>query len=136
MAVALLRHESIRVHVQIDERSAGFMALGLGLAKGRPAVVVTTSGTAAVELHPAVVEADLAGVPLLVVTTTAGCPDANPRPSATNPAARSSTWTWSRKRASRARATVIGVEREPGATTASVTPPRAHSSTSVAQNVA
>ena len=43
------------------------MALGLGLATGRPAVVLTTSGTAAVELHPAVVEAHQAKVPLLVV---------------------------------------------------------------------
>jgi len=69
MTVALARDTRIRVHVQVDERAAGFMALGLGLATGRPAVVVTTSGTAAVELHPAVVEADLAGVPLLACTT-------------------------------------------------------------------
>ena len=41
----------------LDERSAGFVALGIGLATGRPAVVATTSGTAAVELHPAIVEA-------------------------------------------------------------------------------
>jgi 2-succinyl-5-enolpyruvyl-6-hydroxy-3-cyclohexene-1-carboxylate synthase len=59
---------SLRTHVVLDERSAGFFAVGLGLATGRPAVVVTTSGTAAVELHPAVVEADLARVPLLVCT--------------------------------------------------------------------
>lgn len=58
----------LRLHVVLDERSAGFVALGLGLATGRPAPVVTTSGTAAVELHPAVAEADLAGVPLLAVT--------------------------------------------------------------------
>jgi 2-succinyl-5-enolpyruvyl-6-hydroxy-3-cyclohexene-1-carboxylate synthase len=69
MTVALARDERIRLHVHIDERAAGFLALGLGLASGRPAIVVTTSGTAAVELHPAVVEADLAGVPLLAVTT-------------------------------------------------------------------
>jgi 2-succinyl-5-enolpyruvyl-6-hydroxy-3-cyclohexene-1-carboxylate synthase len=58
----------LRVHVHHDERSGAFLALGLGLASGRPAAVVTTSGTAAAELHPAVVEADLAGVPLLVCT--------------------------------------------------------------------
>jgi 2-succinyl-5-enolpyruvyl-6-hydroxy-3-cyclohexene-1-carboxylate synthase len=58
----------IRLHVVVDERSAGFVALGLGLATGRPAPIVTTSGTAAVELHPAVVEAHQAGVPLLAVT--------------------------------------------------------------------
>ena len=69
ITVAVARDDRIRLHGQVDERSAGFMALGLGLATGRPAVVVTTSGTAAVELHPAVVEADLAGVPLVVVTT-------------------------------------------------------------------
>jgi 2-succinyl-5-enolpyruvyl-6-hydroxy-3-cyclohexene-1-carboxylate synthase len=65
MAVA---DSALRVHVVLDERSAGFVAVGLGLATGRPAVVVTTSGTAAVELHPAVVEADLARVPMLVCT--------------------------------------------------------------------
>src|SRR5580704_17922773 len=54
--------------VLVDERSAGFVALGLGPASGRPAVVATTSGTAAVELHPAVVEASHAGVPLIAVT--------------------------------------------------------------------
>lgn len=69
LTVALARDDRFRVHVQVDERAAGFMALGLGLAGGRPAVVVTTSGTAAVELHAAVVEADLAGVPLLACTT-------------------------------------------------------------------
>lgn len=58
----------IRTHVALDERAAGYLALGLGAATGRPAPVVTTSGTAAVELHPAVVEADQAGVPLLAVT--------------------------------------------------------------------
>ncbi|HTV12681.1 MAG TPA: 2-succinyl-5-enolpyruvyl-6-hydroxy-3-cyclohexene-1-carboxylic-acid synthase [Acidimicrobiales bacterium] len=59
---------ALRLHVVLDERSAGFIALGLGRAAGRPAVVLTTSGTAAVELHPAVVEADQSGTPLLVVT--------------------------------------------------------------------
>lgn len=58
----------LRLHVHHDERSGAFLALGLGVATGRPAVVLTTSGTAAVELHPAVVEADLAGVPLLACT--------------------------------------------------------------------
>ncbi len=68
ITLALAAHGRVRIHVALDERSAGFMALGLGLATGRPAVVVTTSGTAAVELHPAVVEAGQAGVPLLAVT--------------------------------------------------------------------
>jgi len=68
LALALASRSDLAIHVQIDERSAGFMALGLGLASGRPAVVLTTSGTAAVELHPAIVEAHQASVPMLVVT--------------------------------------------------------------------
>jgi 2-succinyl-5-enolpyruvyl-6-hydroxy-3-cyclohexene-1-carboxylate synthase len=72
LALALARDDRFRVHVVLDERSAGFFAVGLGLGAGveahRPAVVVTTSGTAAVELHPSVVEADLAGVPMVVCT--------------------------------------------------------------------
>ena len=69
MVTALEEESRIRVHVVLDERSAGFMALGLALAGRRPAVVVTTSGTASVELHPSVVEASQAGVPLIAVTT-------------------------------------------------------------------
>src|SRR5215510_15437790 len=68
LALALADHPGVRLHVQHDERSGGFLALGLGLAAGRPAAVLTTSGTAAAELHPAVVEADLAAVPLLACT--------------------------------------------------------------------
>ena len=68
MAVALAAHPCMEVQVRLDERSAAFTALGIGLSGGRPAVVLTTSGTAAAELHAAVVEADLAGVPLLVCT--------------------------------------------------------------------
>ena len=56
------------LHVHHDERAVGFVALGIGAATGRPAVVLTTSGTAAAELHPAVVEAGQAGVPLLACT--------------------------------------------------------------------
>ncbi|MCU1454333.1 MAG: 2-succinyl-5-enolpyruvyl-6-hydroxy-3-cyclohexene-carboxylate synthase, partial [Acidimicrobiales bacterium] len=68
LALAVAAEPGLTVHVHHDERSAGFMALGVGLASGRPAVVVTTSGTAAVELHPAVVEAHQAGVPLILAT--------------------------------------------------------------------
>ena len=68
LARALVGDGRIRVEVHHDERSAGFMALGRSLVTREPTVVLTTSGTAAVELHPAVVEADLAGVPLLVCT--------------------------------------------------------------------
>lgn len=58
----------LRLHVRIDERSAAYLALGLGKAQGWPAVAVCTSGTAAASFHPAVVEASQAGVPLLVLT--------------------------------------------------------------------
>ena len=68
LALALAADERLQVHVHQDERSAGFLALGLALSTGEPAVVLTTSGTAAVELHPAEQETDLAGVPMLVCT--------------------------------------------------------------------
>jgi 2-succinyl-5-enolpyruvyl-6-hydroxy-3-cyclohexene-1-carboxylate synthase len=56
------------LHVRIDERSAAFLALGLALRSGLPVPVVCTSGTAAANLHPAVLEAHHAGIPLLAVT--------------------------------------------------------------------
>jgi 2-succinyl-5-enolpyruvyl-6-hydroxy-3-cyclohexene-1-carboxylate synthase len=68
LAVALWREPSIEVTVVLDERSAGFFALGTALATGVPAAVLCTSGSAAANLHPAVVEADEAGVPMLVLT--------------------------------------------------------------------
>ncbi|MBW3627616.1 MAG: 2-succinyl-5-enolpyruvyl-6-hydroxy-3-cyclohexene-1-carboxylic-acid synthase, partial [Actinobacteria bacterium] len=68
LAVALAADDRLRLHVHHDERAAGFLALGIGKATGVPAVVLTTSGTAAVELHPAVVEASQSGVPLVVCT--------------------------------------------------------------------
>ena len=68
LVVALARESRIALHVRLDERSAAFFALGIGLASGRPAVLVTTSGTAAVGVHAAVVEAHLSRVPLIVCT--------------------------------------------------------------------
>jgi 2-succinyl-5-enolpyruvyl-6-hydroxy-3-cyclohexene-1-carboxylate synthase len=58
----------LRLHVRIDERSAAFLALGLAKTSRRPVAVVCTSGTAAASFHPAVIEADESGVPLLVLT--------------------------------------------------------------------
>ena len=58
----------LRLRVRIDERSAGFLALGLAVESGFPAVVVTTSGTAVANLHPAVLEAHHSGVPMIVLT--------------------------------------------------------------------
>ncbi len=68
LAMALHDDPRVRLHVEIDERSAGFLALGLARASGRPVPVVVTSGTAVANLHPAVVEADAGGVPLLLLT--------------------------------------------------------------------
>jgi 2-succinyl-5-enolpyruvyl-6-hydroxy-3-cyclohexene-1-carboxylate synthase len=68
IALALARDPRVQVHVQLDERSGGFFALGAAKATGRPAIVACTSGTAAAELLPAVVEASQARVPLVVLT--------------------------------------------------------------------
>jgi 2-succinyl-5-enolpyruvyl-6-hydroxy-3-cyclohexene-1-carboxylate synthase len=68
LAMALAEDDRIRLHVGIDERSTGFLALGIARASGYPAAVLSTSGTAAVNFHPAVVEADADRVPLLVLT--------------------------------------------------------------------
>jgi len=68
MVLALVADGRLRLHVHHDERSAAYVALGLAQATGRPAIVVTTSGTAAVELHPAVVEAHEARIPMVVCT--------------------------------------------------------------------
>ncbi len=65
---AAARRGRLRLHVRIDERSASFLALGLAKASGRPVAAVCTSGTAAAHFHAAVIEADEAGVPLLVLT--------------------------------------------------------------------
>ncbi|MCE0486121.1 2-succinyl-5-enolpyruvyl-6-hydroxy-3-cyclohexene-1-carboxylic-acid synthase [Ornithinimicrobium sediminis] len=62
------RSGRLRLHVRVDERSAGFLALGLAKVTRRPAVVVTTSGTAVANLHPAVLEAHHARVPMLVLS--------------------------------------------------------------------
>jgi 2-succinyl-5-enolpyruvyl-6-hydroxy-3-cyclohexene-1-carboxylate synthase len=68
LALAVYDDERIRLHVRIDERSAAYLALGLSRGGGHPTAVVCTSGTAAAALHPAVLEADLGRVPLLVLT--------------------------------------------------------------------
>jgi 2-succinyl-5-enolpyruvyl-6-hydroxy-3-cyclohexene-1-carboxylate synthase len=68
VALALAEHPGIRVHVHLDERSAAFFALGAAKRSGRAVVALCTSGTAAANFHPAVLEADLARVPLLVLT--------------------------------------------------------------------
>ena len=68
MALALAADGRIAVHVFLDERSAAFAAIGIGRATGRPAVVLCTSGTAAANFHPAVLEAHHGRVPVVVAT--------------------------------------------------------------------
>ncbi len=68
LALALAERWEVNLHVRLDERGACFFAIGLGVATGLPAVVCTTSGTAAAELHAGVVEASHARVPLIVCT--------------------------------------------------------------------
>jgi 2-succinyl-5-enolpyruvyl-6-hydroxy-3-cyclohexene-1-carboxylate synthase len=70
LAVAALRCEplGLRVHAHADERAAAFFALGLAKATGSPALLVCTSGTAAANYLPAIVEAHYAGAPLVAIT--------------------------------------------------------------------
>jgi 2-succinyl-5-enolpyruvyl-6-hydroxy-3-cyclohexene-1-carboxylate synthase len=68
LALALAADDRIRVHVHLDERSAAFFALGTAKSSGSPAVVLCTSGTAAANFHPAVLEASHARTPLIVCT--------------------------------------------------------------------
>ena len=58
----------VRLHVRIDERTAGYLAIGLAIAAGAPVCVAMTSGTAVANLGPAVVEANYARVPLIVLS--------------------------------------------------------------------
>ncbi len=68
LVLSLYRNENIRCWSHIDERGAAFFALGAAKASGRPTVVTCTSGTAAANLAPAVIEAHHARVPLIVLT--------------------------------------------------------------------
>ena len=68
LALAFAADDRIRLHVHLDERSASFFALGLARATGRPAPLLCTSGTAAANFHPAVLEAHHASVPMIVCT--------------------------------------------------------------------
>jgi 2-succinyl-5-enolpyruvyl-6-hydroxy-3-cyclohexene-1-carboxylate synthase len=68
LAVALWRQSEIGVSVIVDERAAGFFAVGAAQAGGAPVAILCTSGTAAANFHPAVCEADHSAVPLIVLT--------------------------------------------------------------------
>ncbi|MFJ8245910.1 2-succinyl-5-enolpyruvyl-6-hydroxy-3-cyclohexene-1-carboxylic-acid synthase [Peribacillus asahii] len=68
ISLLLAEHPDIEVHLNVDERSAAFFALGLAKALGEPVAMICTSGTAAANYYPAIVEAYYARVPLLVLT--------------------------------------------------------------------
>src|SRR3954465_9624555 len=68
ISLTLASQEGLTTVSVVDERAAGFVALGIAKASGRPVAITCTSGTAAANLMPAVVEAHEAGVPLIVMT--------------------------------------------------------------------
>ncbi|MFD9823923.1 2-succinyl-5-enolpyruvyl-6-hydroxy-3-cyclohexene-1-carboxylic-acid synthase [Streptomyces violascens] len=68
LAQAAFMHPGLSTHVRYDDRSAGFLALGLSRASGRPVPVTCAPGTAAANLHPAVLEAAHSHVPLVILT--------------------------------------------------------------------
>ncbi|WP_262112835.1 2-succinyl-5-enolpyruvyl-6-hydroxy-3-cyclohexene-1-carboxylic-acid synthase [Aeromonas sp. Marseille-Q5825] len=68
LTMAAAAHAGFRRHLHFDERGLGFMALGLAKGSGRPVAVIMTSGTAVANLWPAVAEAQLTGVPLIILS--------------------------------------------------------------------
>lgn len=68
LTLAFADQGAVRIYRHLDERSAGFFALGLAMASGRPVALVCTSGTAAANFHPAIIEAYYSHVPLLILT--------------------------------------------------------------------
>lgn len=68
ISLLLAEQEAINLHVHVDERSAAFFALGIAKASKKPTVIVCTSGTAAANYFPAIVEAKISRIPLIVLT--------------------------------------------------------------------
>lgn len=68
MAMMMAEHPDLRVHINVDERSAAFFALGIAKASSNPVAILCTSGTAAANYYPAIVEAHYSRVPLVVLT--------------------------------------------------------------------
>lgn len=69
LAMLMAEHPDLRVYVNVDERSAAFFALGMAKATQAPVVLLCTSGTAAANYFPAVIEAKLSRIPLIVLTS-------------------------------------------------------------------
>ncbi|PLR84452.1 2-succinyl-5-enolpyruvyl-6-hydroxy-3-cyclohexene-1-carboxylic-acid synthase [Bacillus canaveralius] len=68
MALMMAAHPELRLYVHVDERSAAFFALGMAKASHRPTAILCTSGTAAANYYPAIIEANSSRVPLIVLT--------------------------------------------------------------------
>src|SRR4051794_32751469 len=68
MAMVMAEHPEINIHIHVDERSAAFFALGIAKSLNKPVAILCTSGTAAANYFPAIVEARYARVPLIVLT--------------------------------------------------------------------
>lgn len=68
MAMVMAEHPQLKLHIHVDERSAAFFALGIAKVTNRPAAILCTSGTAAANYFPAIVEARYSRVPLIVLT--------------------------------------------------------------------
>ncbi len=68
MALMMAEHQDLKVHIHIDERSAAFFALGIAKAKRKAVALLCTSGTAPANYYPAVIEANISRIPLIVLT--------------------------------------------------------------------
>ena len=68
LTLAFAMNEKIKVYSHLDERSCAFFALGMAMASNTPVAMVCTSGTAAANFYPAIIEANMSRVPLLVLT--------------------------------------------------------------------
>jgi 2-succinyl-5-enolpyruvyl-6-hydroxy-3-cyclohexene-1-carboxylate synthase len=68
MAMVMAEHPELNIHILVDERSAAFFGLGIAKASGKPVAILCTSGTAAANYFPAIAEANLSRIPLIVIT--------------------------------------------------------------------
>ena len=68
LTIACAEDKDVTKHVHLDERGIGFFALGLAKAKRKPVAIITTSGTAVANLYPAVIEAYMTNVPLIIIS--------------------------------------------------------------------